>query len=517
MSLLTPEILTATVPQMLRSRAKIAPHRLALSAMSARGGRDRLSYAQLVHRMESVARGFAAAGIGPADRIAVFLDNAAGREAVLSALGALALGAVFVPVTTRASDADLHHIFDLVAPVAVVTDPSGARRLAGCAGNACFFILGGTCGTVWPEPEHQPAGPQPAAPADPDTLGCLLFTSGTTARPKAVMHTHRTMIAAGACAGQALGLTQRDLYQGIFPFFTSSAMNLACMSTWVHGAGFVMEGVIDTAARLDLVASEGTTFYHGVPSVVIFMLQAFDPVRHDLTGLRRVAYGGAAMPAQTIATIGVLWPWLDQVQIYGSTESGPTGTVLMQADMARKQGSVGRAMPQCRIDVLDDDGRTVPPGETGEIAITSPATAIGYYRNAAATKEAFDGRRLRTGDVGHMDAEGFVFFTDRKKDIINRGGLKIPSVAVEDVLYGHPSIREAAVVAIPHPELGEDVAACIVLNAGATATEQQLAAYCSDRLAPNAVPRRWLYLSELPKNAMGKILKSELRALMADP
>lgn len=509
--------LELTIPQLLHDRASARPNALALSARSIAGFRDRLTYAQLVARMEAMAGAFSALGLSQNDRIGVFLGNEAGRECMLTALGALRLEAVVVPLNTRSGDEDLRHALDLVAPAAVVTTAAGATRISGLRPGTRLLVCGDSNqapaqAQLWPEPTAAAwdAVPPPEMP-DPDRVGCLLFTSGTTARSKAVMHSHRTMIGAGLCCGAALNLREGDLYQGGWPFFTSSALNLGALSCWVHGAGLVFEEPLDNAGRLRLIANEGTTFYHGVPSVVHFLMEEYAQRPVDVSRLRRVGYGGAAMPPDLIRRLDKHWPHTEQVQIYGQTESGPVGTHLKPADLWRKLGSVGEPMPYCEIVIVDDDAQPVPPGTIGEILIRGPGVALGYFRNPKASGETFVCGGVRTGDVGHLDEDGFLFFTDRRKDVINRGGLKVASVAVEEVLYRYPAIREAAVVALPHPALGEDVAAWLVIREGATLELEDLSAFCARSLADYARPRHYFIVDELPKNPMGKVLKSELR------
>lgn len=513
------KLLSLTVPSLLRLRGSEMPSRLALSAQAADGSRDRLTYAQLVQRMDAVAAGLAARGFRAGDRIGIFLTNDQGRECFLTALGALALGAVFVPLNTRYADPEIGHALDLVEPDAVVASEEAATRLAGLRPGLRLLVVGAGSESRferWPEPTGRSHEAVVEGAAEADTLGCLLFTSGTTSRSKAVMHSHRTMIGAGLCCSRALGLEQGDLYQAGWPFFTSSAFNLGGMSSWVAGAAFVFEGQLDNAGRLELVAAERGTFYHGVPSVIHFLAEELGSgpkaLSYDLSSVRRIGYGGSAMPAQVVSRIEQMLPDADQVQIYGLTESGPTGTVLPPADKWDKLGSVGHAMPFCSVTIVDDAGARLPTGEEGEIVIEGPGVAIGYFRNPEATAEAFSGPAIKTGDVGRMDADGYVFFTDRKKDIINRGGLKIASVAVEAVLYQHPGVLEAAVFAVPHKALGEDVAAAVVARPGVTLDPAELAEFCKGRIADYSQPRRWFLLSELPRNPMGKVLKTELRA-----
>lgn len=509
-----PELLSMTVPALLRFRAETTPETLALSVRSHAGWRDRLTYAQLVDRMDRMAAGLHAAGLRPGDRLAVFLDNWAGREAVLSALGALRLGAAVSPINTRYGDPALEHALNLIAPQIIVGPAEAADRLERMHPNARVLTLQSNGADRWPDPlEQMESTPPVPDPDDPGTPGPLLFTSGTTALPKAVMHTHRSMIAAGLACSTSLGLRPGDLYHGGWPFSTSSGLNLGCASAWASGGGLVLEEPLDNAGRLSLIASEGSTFYHGVPSVVYFLVEETARGSYDLSSLRRVGYGGSAMPRRVIERLDELWPHVEQVQIYGMTESGPSGTVLPPEERYTRFGSVGRAMPYCQVRVVNSEGRDCTPGEDGEIVLCGPAVAEGYLSNPKATAEAFDCGGIRTGDVGHLDEDGYLFFTDRLKDIINRGGMKIASIAVEEVLYAHPGILEAAVVSVPHDALGEDIGACIVPAPGHTVDTEDLAAYCRCHLADYEVPRHWHALEALPKNAMGKVLKADLRQM----
>lgn len=512
------------IPTLLARQAQDRGPALALSAVSRGQERHRLSYSELHRAAGITAAGLRQNGLEAGARLGIYLTNDWALECFVAALGALTLGAVVVPLNTRSAAAELGHAIALTTPRLVLCDASGRERLMeGCAA-ACKAdpdLMGVMPVILDPASLDATNGdkvPIIETEVSADALGCLLFTSGTTARAKAVMHTHRTMIATGRCTGAGLGLCADDIYQGAFPFFTSSALNLAGMSCWVAGAGLVIEGQIGNEARLDLIREEGTTFYHGVPSILNFMTQAHDPLRHDLTGLRMVANGGASMPVDLMERISHEWPWVRQVQIYGMTESGPAGTVLSHDRMRDKAGSVGRAMEGMTIEVLDDNAQPLAMGEMGEIALSGAPVAVGYFRNPDATEDAFRGRRIRSGDVGRLDRDGYLWFGDRKKDLINRGGLKIASVAVETVLYRHSDVLEAAVVAVPHPDLGEDVAAVVTLRPGATGERlsDELRDLCRDALADYEVPRHIFVYQNLPRNPMGKILKDELRRELQD-
>jgi acyl-CoA synthetase (AMP-forming)/AMP-acid ligase II len=508
-----------TVPQWLARRAAAAPTTIALSAPSLAGGQDRLGYAQLERLMRRIGARLRQRGVRAGDRVAVLLSNEAGREAIAIALGCLAIGAVVAPVNIRYSAEELAHALNLIRAHLVIARQHDAPRLAAATTAPCVLIdqAGETLiAAHGAEPSDAAERAAPLAPwTDADAPVCLLFTSGTTSRAKAVVHSHRSMLHAGFAMGSALGLTAGDLYQGAFPFFTSSCLNLACMSVWVHGAGFVMEPPLDNAARLNLVESECTTVYHGVPAILQFMLDECERSGSALTmrGVRRVAYGGAAMPVPAIGRIARHWPWVTQVQVWGMTESGPAGAWLPPEHLARKAGRIGIAMPTCELEVVDPAGQVLAAGVPGELRFRGPSMALGYFDDPAATAQAFREGWLYTGDLVERDADGFLQFVDRLKDVVNHGGLKVSSAAVEDVLAAMPGIAEVAVFGVPHARLGEVVAAAVVPRAGAQLDPQTLTAWCRSRLADHAVPRHWHLLDALPRNAMGKILKRELRAL----
>jgi acyl-CoA synthetase (AMP-forming)/AMP-acid ligase II len=503
-----------TIPALLRRRAQQHPFKLALSAQSWRGHRDRLSFAQLLIRMESVARGLVVRGLQPGERVALFLSNDAVREGVLTALGCWRLGAIVSPLNVRASDDELRHALELVEPSFVVTTNDAVSRVGTLFPAARRLIVDGPAGEPgsWPEPErefHDLALPEVT---DPEAPSVLLFTSGTTARSKAVAHNQRSQLACGFAISGAIGLTDQDTYQGAWPLYTSSVLNMACMAAWVSGAGVVLEpSTLDNAGRLRLIESEGTTVYHGVTAPLHFLVDEYPKGRYDLSRVRRLGYGGATMPAEVIAKFRARWPWIDQVHIWGMTETGPAGTYLAPWFLPRKAGCIGAPQPGCAVRVVDDAGEPVAMGETGEIVFSGPSAALGYWRNPEATAQTFVDGWVRTGDIGRFDAEGHLHFVDRKKDIINRGGLKIASAAVEEVIYRYPGIAEAAVVAVPHAGLGEDIAACVVAAPGTTLDADALRAHCAKHLADYETPRRWHVLPALPKNPMGKILKRELR------
>lgn len=524
-----------TIPALLRRQAEHHRFKLALSAPSHRGHRDRLSYAQLVHRMSAVAQGLQERGLRHGQRVGLLLSNRAAREAVLTALGCWQLGTAVAPLNGKASDEELRHAVDLIDPaMLVVTNALDVQRLASLdLGRIPTLRLDGPeeALSTWPEPENRVVVPvQADCRISPRDLSCLLFTSGTTARSKAVMHTHQSQLHAGLAIGGAMGLTTKDTYQGAFPIFTSSAWNLACMSAWVYGAGVVLEeDGLDNSARLRLINAECTSIYHGVPTNLHFLIDEFARGGYDASSVRRLGYGGAPMPIEVIEKFALHWPHVEQVHIWGMTETGPAGTALPSWMLPRLAGAVGFPQAGCSIRILSQASESAPPaqgkeitlcdappGEVGEIAFAGLSAASGYFRNPDATTQTFVDGWVLTGDLGRIDREGVLHYVDRKKDVINRGGLKVSSAAVEDAIYRSPGVAEAAVVSIPHAKLGEDIAACIVAKDSTSFDLEAVKAVCATLLADNEIPRHWAVFSSLPKNAMGKVLKQELRTKLIE-
>lgn len=508
-----------TVPELINRRAQSYPFKLALSARSYRSYRDRLSFSQLARRMDNMARGLLARNVQPGDRVALLLNNDAMREAVLTAVGCYRMGAIVVPVNTRSSDEELTYAFDLVDPSFVLVTLNDMPRVQTCCPRARILVLDPKASDEqrWPDPESEFYDNTLPAVGTPEDPTVLLFTSGTTARSKAVMHCHRSQLFCGYAIGGAIGLTDQDTYQGAWPIFTSSVLNMACMSAWVTGAGVVLEETsLDNAGRLRLIETEATTVYHGVTSPLNFLIDEYVNGNYNLSSVRRIGYGGSAMPIEIINKFASRLPWADQVHVWGMTETGPAGTFLPPWYLPRKAGCIGQPQPGCAVRVVNDKRQPVPVGEIGEIAFSGPSMALGYFRNPEATAETFVDGWVLTGDIGRFDEEGHLHFVDRKKDVINRGGLKIASAAVEEVIYRHPSVLEAAVVAIPHTGLGEDIAACVVFREGCTRDTDELRVFCARFLADYEVPRQWIVFDAIPKNPMGKILKRELRVVVLE-
>lgn len=502
-----------TVPQLLRRQAQDRPHVTALVAQEASGETRRISYAELDQLTGQIAAGLQDQGLGRGDRVALLLDNQAGFEAVATLFALHKISAIAVPVNTRYSPAEVRRSLEHCGARAVIHTRTLAATVESVPPTVAEIRM-----QVGPDAPAEQAwarllGADPARLDLPEAedQADWLFTSGTTSRPKCAMFTHAACVATGAGVAEALDLGPGDVLQGSFPFFTSSGCHLVLLASLFAGATLVLEPAFDGEATLRRLREERTSVFIAVPAVYAFLLDnpQFDQSR--LPELRLLDYGGAPMPPRDVRRLYERFPQIELRQTYGLTEAGPGGIYLPGEYALSKPGAVGlHAMGMLEFQVVDESARVVTLGE-GEIRYRGPSVMSGYFDDDEATREALVGGWLRTGDVVRIDEDGVVFHLDRSKDIIIRGGFNIASVEVESCLMSHPDIREAAVIPIPHPKLGEDVAAVVVPVEGRNPSVEDLQRHCRESLADYKVPRRITFVESLPRNAMGKVLKRDLR------
>lgn len=483
-------------------------------------GRMQLTYGELLEKTCRIAAGLQRLGLKNGDRVAILAEGAAYGECVLSYLALLRLGCVMVPINPRYVDEEIEHALKLTECIGIFASKLFAKRIEGIGSQLIFRIaIGQGAQGVWipwnslpcDKPVGGFSGVSQNSPAN------IIFTSGTTGRPKGVVHTHGTALACGAIYSTALTLVAGDVYHHPIPFCTSSGTQFTIMATLWAGATHVTEPEFNAGRVIERMKSKKTTIFLGVPSHLLFLIDEMLRCNAvDFPDLRIWNYGGSVMPKEAISTLKNHFPGVELRQNYGMTETGPTGTLLGPNDVLKRLGSTGQPMPLCEIQIIDITGAVVPVAQVGEICVRSPACMKTYYGNPSATQETLVDGWIKTGDVGYLDDDGFLFYTDRSKDIINRGGLKVGSVEIEEVLYRSKDVLEAAVIAIPHPRLGEDIAAFIVQRPGGVICRKELDDLMKRSLASYKIPRYITVVSSLPKNAMGKVLKAELRQLITD-
>jgi long-chain acyl-CoA synthetase len=465
-------------------------------------GEERLTYARVEERSAQVAAGLAARGIKSQDRVGVMLGNRVEFATVL--LGILRLGAIVVPINTRLQRPEVAYILGQCRARLLVYESGLASRVPPPSEAP-------TLEHILDERHVEVDGEAPEVPPikEEDTA-IILYTSGTTGRPKGAMLTHFNIVHSLLHYKYCFALNAGDRAVLAVPASHVTGAVAILLTIWnAQGCAVVMP---EFKARgfLELAVRERMTYTILVPAMYNLCLLQQDFDRLDLSSWRVGGYGGAPMPEATIATLGRKLPQLGLHNAYGSTETTSPSTLMPAGRTAEHPDSVGWTVPCGEIIVVGADEKELPPGEAGELWIRGPMVVPGYWDNPEATRQSFTDGYWRSGDLGSIDRDGFVRVFDRLKDMINRGGYKVYSVEVENALSHHPAVLESAVVGKPCPVLGERVHAFVTLKQPASADD--LKRYCAERLADYKVPETFTLLDRpLPRNANGKLLKRELR------
>jgi O-succinylbenzoic acid--CoA ligase len=474
--------------------------------------RHRLDYAKLDRVADRLAGHFHRLGIVRGDRVVLFLPN--DREFVYALLATWRLGAVAVPVNVREQRPELAFILAQCGARAIVFNATLADRLPLPTEGLPLAVrvsAGSAPGAVALDELLEARSPAaPAADPDEQEPAVILYTSGTTGRPKGAMLTHLNLIHSALHYRTCMRLTAADRSLLAVPATHVTGIAAIILALFAVGGCVIAMREFKARAFLELAARERMTHTLIVPAM--YNLCLLDPEfdRFDLGGWRIGGFGGAPMPEGTIRALAEKLPGLTLLNAYGATETTSPTTIMPPGLQAANLDSVGVVVPCGAVRVMDDAGREVPPGETGEIWIAGPMVVPGYWDNPEATAREFERGYWKSGDLGSIDARGFVRIFDRKKDMINRGGYKVYSAEVESVLSLHPAVVESALLAVPDPVLGEKTRAIVVARPGCDA--DVLRAHCSRHLADYKVPDFFAFRSEpLPRNANGKVLKRALR------
>jgi long-chain acyl-CoA synthetase len=475
-------------------------------------GSVRMTYRGLGDSVERVAAGLHRLGLAAGERVGMLIGNR--PEFVVGVLAALRLGAIAVPIGTRLAPDEVKFILEHSDARVFLVDHdsirtvSGIRELKGVAIVQCGSETEGLAFGGLP-PGERDAPPRPV-PGEEDTA-FLLYTSGTTGLPKGAMLTHLNVWHSlqHFALGHRLGSQERSLLA--VPATHVTGLVAIVLSMINVGGTVVMQPSFNAREFLRLAARERMTHTVLVPAMYNLILR--DPERHgfDLSAWRLGSYGGAPMPEAGIVALGEWLPHLSLVNGYGATETtSPTTLTPIGEGLARRE-TVGRPVHCAEVMVVDDDGREVPAGSVGDIWIRGPMVVPGYWRDPDATAASFTAGFWHSGDIGSLDADGYLRLVDRKKDMINRGGYKIFSVEVENVIAQHPGVLECAVVAKACPVLGERVHA-YVSRAREDVTAESVSRFCAEKLADYKVPESITLLDEaLPRSSAGKVLKRTLR------
>jgi acyl-CoA synthetase (AMP-forming)/AMP-acid ligase II len=478
-----------------------------------------LAYAELDERVRRLAAFLGGRLPERGARVAILLPNL--PEFAVAYFGAIAAGAVAVPVNGRLSPPEVGYVLSDCAASALVTTRAHLDRLAAlpeARGVATRVLVDGEAEGAVPFAAALEAAPRPAPePVAPDDVSTLLYTSGTTGFPKGAMITHRNTLFNVESCRATLGYRADDVGLVNLPLFHVTALHSQLVALLACGATAVLQPEYDTRQMLELVSRHRVTALFLVPAIYKLITLREDLGRYDLTRVRVAAYGGAPMDPETIRAIQRILP-AELHNCYGLTECSSLGTVLPAELALSRAESVGRPVPGTEAQVRSESGEVLPPGEPGELHLRGPHIVRGYWGAPEKSRQAIRDGWLRTGDLARIDPDGLVTILDRVKDMINRGGEKIYGLEVENVLYAFPGVAEAAVVGVPHPVFGEVPAAFVVPMPGASLDPEAIRRHCSGRLADFKVPVAVRFLDALPRNPGGKVVKQALkRAWEAGP
>lgn len=440
-------------------------------------------------------------GLADGDRVATFAHNS--DAYLLAFLACARAGLTHVPVNQNLTGEDLAYILDNCTSSLVLTDPDLAARIPD---GYAVQPLRDAPGSFLAELD-EPLDFEPHR----DAYGVvqLLYTSGTTAAPKGAMMTHEALCHEYESAIAALDLAEGDRPVHSLPLYHSAQMHVFLLPYLAVGAENTILDAPVAEEIFDLVEAGRADSLFAPPTVWIGLVNHPDFGRRELGGLRKAYYGASIMPVPVLERLRDRLPGLGFYNCFGQSEIGPLATVLGPQEHEGRMDSCGRPVRHVEAKVVDEDGRDVPDGTAGEVVYRSPQLCLGYWNDPEATKQAFRDGWFRSGDLAVRDAEGYFTVVDRVKDVINSGGVLVASRQVEDVLYTHPGVAEAAVVGLPDARWIEAVTAVVVPRG--EVTEAELMAYARERLAHFKAPKRVLFVDALPRNASGKILKRELR------
>jgi long-chain acyl-CoA synthetase len=444
--------------------------------------------------------------VGPGDRVAIQLPT--GPLFPMLMFGALRLGAVIVPLNPLLKGREVaHHLTDSGAKLIVSGHElaDAASEGASEAGVPCVTAELGAfeamLGSVTPVREITPREDQDVA--------LLIYTSGTTGKPKGAALTNAVLAAAAAGGTELCDMGPGDVALITLPLFhVFGLMSMMC-TTLAAGGMVTLVPRFDGGKVLEVMARDGVTIFGGVPTMLTAMLHHPDRAQYNLSSVRICISGGAAIPVEVLSAFEEAFG-CKVLEGYGLSETAGIATFSLP-DRDRKAGSIGVPILGTDIRIVDGHGQDVPEGERGELIMRGPTLMAGYWNQPEATDEAIRGGWFHTGDIAVKDSDGYFFIVDRKKDMIIRGGYNVYPRELEEVIYAHPAVREAAVVGVPHVSLGEEVAAVVALKQGADLAPDALRAYMKERVAAYKYPRIVWMVDELPKGPTGKILKREIK------
>ena len=499
--------MTDLIARARRNTVGDALHRIAhreRSTLALRFADRSWSFAELDAAADRLARHFADLGLRPGDRVAAYGRNS--DSYFIAWLGCARGGFVHVPVNYALTGDELAYIIRQSGARLMLVSESLEANLADLPIEHRLRLE-----------DLNRIATNPAAPVglDPlleeESLAQIVYTSGTTAAPKGAMMTHRAMLAQYHSCIHNMEYAASDRALAALPLYHTAQMHAFTMPQLLIGARTILIEAPAPAQVLELIEGERITSFFAPPTVWISLLRHPDFATRDLSSLEKVYYGASIMPVPVLHELRQRLPKARPFNAYGQTEIAPVATILRPEEHDARPASCGRPVLNVETRVVDPDMNDVPPGTHGEVVHRSPQLLSGYWNKPEETAAAFTGGWFHSGDVGYFDEAGYLYIVDRIRDVINTGGVLVASREVEEVLFTHPAVSEVAVVGLPDEKWIEAVSAFVVLRPDHAVDEATLIAHARAHLAPFKLPKRVIFVDNLPRNTAGKLLKRELR------
>lgn len=489
--------------------ARKYPHREAIC-----GPQERLNYQELRKKVLSASAALRFLGVRNGHRVATLMLN--GPDLLVTYLALFRLGAILVPLNTRLAEAEWRYMLEDSGAIALITEEQYAAqacRLKAVVGSLQEVVCSGREAEglrSWTELAFLDASETTDTEPGLEQDLYILYTSGTTGKPKGAVITHNNFLWNAINAQVSGGFCGDDVVYYGLPLFHGAAMG-GCFATLLLGGKVVLRPRFDPVELLRLIQEERITRVPAVPAMLLALLEAPEQDKWDLSSLKVFNTGATVVPQALKEKLVEKFPWVSVVDSYGLTEATSYCTLLPGKDFQRKGACVGKPHAYVEIRIVDEDGQELPPGRVGEVLVKGPNVMRGYWGKPKETEETLREGWLHTGDLGKVDEEGYLYIVDRKKDMIITGGENVYPREVEEVLHAHPGVRESAVIGVPDERWGEKVVAYVVAASESNPGVEELDQHCRGSLAGYKCPKEYIFLSELPRTSTGKILKRALR------
>lgn len=512
-----------TLGDVLRETARLWPEKIAFEMLDGKS----VTFDEINQRVNALNNAISDFGVKKGARIAVLSKN---RTEYVESYGLSKSGYIVVPLNWRLTAGELIKLIDHSMPEVLIVDEHHRELIDSIRNQLAtvrHYILIGGGAKDWYAYEDlldSAANTEPVVAAEPDDVLCLIYTSGTTGAPKGVAMSHAGVVGNCITAGRELELTEADVTMGVMPLFHAGGMWYHLFPSYACGTTSLLLSEFDPGKILQELERRRVTNVHLAPTMVSAILAHPSASSADLSSVRVLFYAASSMPAEVLRRAMRTFPHCGFVQGYGSTEAGVV-TILSAGDHRRaiQDGndqlllSCGRPYPHRQVRLMNDQGREVSVGQVGEVEVYSPDLMKGYWRDDESTKKVLTDGWLKTGDMGSVDEDGFIYIVDRKNDLVITGGENVFPTEVESQLYLDEDVQEAAVFGIPDPVWVEKVVAAVVLRSDSSLTGDELIKRLRARLAAYKCPKEIFVVDQLPKNAVGKVLRKELRKQYGEP